>query len=445
MKLAVFAFAVALTLAISRANAADPLIVHEWGTFTCLQDETGRAIGAINSDDEPVPAFVHHAAISVANSNAIPLSAGKFTPVCYPPVTMRLETPVVYFHLPQNAPPTTVSVRVAFHGGWLTEFYPNADVTTPGVGEKQPRPMQLTADTVGTLAWPAVRVGTGTNLPVVDDKVWATPRQVQAACVTVGGESEDFLFYRGVGHLDSPVRVSGVTRSQLSLLLDPKLPKLEKREIAHSPFWLVSVTPSGLLAWTRGYIPSEVMPENNNLIGGFETNALTTGKHEAGVATLHTDMKTFLVKAGLFPDEAEAMLNTWQISYFKSPGTRLFYLVPRSWTDEQLPLHISGHPQITRVMVGRIEIVTPELRNRIRQIEANSETNMESPALATSVEKAMSVGEPLDQATKSLSPADRAYVLLGRFRDPILIDEQAQRPNPVLADFMYHHGIVPNG
>jgi hypothetical protein len=49
----------------------------------------------------------------------------------------------------------------------------------------------------------------------------------------------------------------------------------------------------------------------------------------------------------------------------------------------------------------------------------------------------------LDQAVKSLSPADRAYVLLGRFRDPILIDEQAQRPNPALADFMHRHGVVP--
>lgn len=35
------------------------LVVHEWGTFTSLQDETGRAIGGINSDDEPVPRFVH--------------------------------------------------------------------------------------------------------------------------------------------------------------------------------------------------------------------------------------------------------------------------------------------------------------------------------------------------------------------------------------------------
>src|SRR6476659_1533160 len=35
------------------------IVVHEWGTFTSYQDESGRAIGGINTDDEPVPAFVH--------------------------------------------------------------------------------------------------------------------------------------------------------------------------------------------------------------------------------------------------------------------------------------------------------------------------------------------------------------------------------------------------
>ena len=28
------------------AHASDALIVHEWGTFTCLQDEQGDALGA---------------------------------------------------------------------------------------------------------------------------------------------------------------------------------------------------------------------------------------------------------------------------------------------------------------------------------------------------------------------------------------------------------------
>src|SRR5580693_6486354 len=104
MKFAPVAFAAALTLAIPLVRAAEPpMVVHEWGTFTCLQDETGHALGAINSDDEPVPPFVHHAGMSIGNSNAAIGSRNigiqsKWTPADYPSVTMRLETPVIYFH-----------------------------------------------------------------------------------------------------------------------------------------------------------------------------------------------------------------------------------------------------------------------------------------------------------------------------------------------------------
>jgi hypothetical protein len=48
-------------IAVQLASAArgQPLLVHEWGTFTSLQDETGRTLAGINTDDEPVPSFCH--------------------------------------------------------------------------------------------------------------------------------------------------------------------------------------------------------------------------------------------------------------------------------------------------------------------------------------------------------------------------------------------------
>ena len=51
----------AIVLALPLVCFADqkPLIVHEWGTFTALQDESGRAIGGININDEPLPKFIH--------------------------------------------------------------------------------------------------------------------------------------------------------------------------------------------------------------------------------------------------------------------------------------------------------------------------------------------------------------------------------------------------
>ena len=57
--LAFFAAFGLLGLALTRDKK---LVVHEWGTFTSLQDEAGEAIGGINADDEPVPRFVRRLA-----------------------------------------------------------------------------------------------------------------------------------------------------------------------------------------------------------------------------------------------------------------------------------------------------------------------------------------------------------------------------------------------
>src|SRR5262245_18390842 len=119
------AIAIALGLACAArfgparpAWAQQPLVVDEWGTFTSFQDERGQAIVGINTDDEPLPDFVHslHDDLIIGTSSQ---GASK----CHMQVTMRLETPVLYFHPPAGAPPLTCDVRVEFRGGWLTQFY----------------------------------------------------------------------------------------------------------------------------------------------------------------------------------------------------------------------------------------------------------------------------------------------------------------------------------
>ena len=77
-------------------------------------------------------------------------------------------------------------------------------------------------------------------------------------------------------------------------------------------------------------------------------------------------MKNELVTEGLFDDEADALLNTWERSYFRNPGERVFFMVPREWTESVLPLKLSVPAQVTRVMVGRIEMVTPAQRELLQ-------------------------------------------------------------------------------
>src|SRR5947207_3876642 len=108
--------------------AASPkLIVHEWGTFTSLQDSQGITIGGITSDDEPLPRFVHdllRGRSDTLDSKGIPRGA-------HDEITMRLETPVMYFHLPRGAKPMTLDVSVQFRGGLLSQFYPDATTNVP--------------------------------------------------------------------------------------------------------------------------------------------------------------------------------------------------------------------------------------------------------------------------------------------------------------------------
>ena len=60
------------------------------------------------------------------------------------------------------------------------------------------------------------------------------------------------------------------------------------------------------------------------------------------------------------------MLETWRDSWFEE-GLRVFYILPRPLTDSVLPITISPQPtQLVRVLVSRVEIITPEMENAMR-------------------------------------------------------------------------------
>src|SRR5262245_40853526 len=73
------------------ASASDRLVIHEWGTFTCLQDETGRAISGVNTDDEPVPDFVHRISDLIPRPSELAPIYDKSVPRSHPQVFVRLE------------------------------------------------------------------------------------------------------------------------------------------------------------------------------------------------------------------------------------------------------------------------------------------------------------------------------------------------------------------
>src|SRR4051812_40867713 len=125
-----------LLLLTTRAGAEEPKwAIHEWGTFTSLQNEAGDAIGGINTDDEALPPFVHWGQYAVVlQPTEMPATFSKGIQSCHLDVTMRLETPVIYFRPPAAQKQTGIAnVTVKFRGGWLTEYYPNAEPSAPGL------------------------------------------------------------------------------------------------------------------------------------------------------------------------------------------------------------------------------------------------------------------------------------------------------------------------
>ena len=81
---------------------------------------------------------------------------------------------------------------------------------------------------------------------------------------------------------------------------------------------------------------------------------------DSSLPVLRHELETALIAQGLFPKEAQAMVETWRDSWFEE-GTRLIYIVPARAVDAFLPLHVDPAPsQTARVFVGRIELITPE-------------------------------------------------------------------------------------
>lgn len=437
----------------------EPLIVHEWGTFTSLQNEAGEPIGGINTDDEPVPQFVHRITDSLLISpTEVPAIFIKGAPSCHPDVSLRLETPVLYFHLPgawTHIPDVSVTAR--FRGGWLTEFYPNALADAPRVADDSGTVGPLRADTMSSLTWTNLDVGGDESGPPSNEPVWTAPRAVRAASVmTRSGEAEKFLFYRGVGHIDAPIAVAR-NADTAELVLRSHLPReLASREsLEVKSAWLVDVDAYGAVAF-RVLPPLRLGGTGRDKVLLRVSGDFAPGEYnEANREQLKSALHRALVADGLFDDEAQALLDTWELSYFKSTGMRVFFLVPRVWTELYLPLSVSRPAQVTRVMVGRIELVTPQQRSDLRQIAQMPAAEVTAGATRLRDDYFGRIGttspEQFRQVTagrQSLEaygiPVPRSYQLylaLGRFRNALLLDEVAKRPAPGLKALIYAYGL----
>jgi hypothetical protein len=172
-------------------------------------------------------------------------------------------------------------------------------------------------------------------------------------------ETEKFIFYRGAGSFKTPLHVSVNVNNEVVVRNSgaEKLSHLILVSIHHgqgafalmdelptdNPVFWMNLNASSSENWK--YFP---LPQFQDEVGGR--------------------LESALVSEGLFSDEAKAMVNTWKDSWLAEEGERVLYILPRTWTDEILPMTLSPQPKnLVRVMVGRAEIITPEAEMNLLQ------------------------------------------------------------------------------
>ena len=334
----------------------DRLVVHEWGTFTSIAGKDGVALEwrPLNGPSD-LPKFVH----STANLNTglrhinskIELTAA-----------VRMETPVIYFYSNREM---NVSTKVDFPKGKITEWYPLARAVDNGID------------------WGKMKVQPGApfNLPAdYSNNHYYAARETDAAplqvCATNGHatEQEKFLFYRGVGNFDLPLAVT----------LDNN--RVTVRNTTRDPIAQLIVFES-----RDGKIGFQII---DNLSG---TTTIDRPSLNQSTDVVIERLRNALVIAGLYDKEADAMIKTWRNSWFEA-GMRVFYILPRPTTDAVLPITIDPRPdELVRVLVGRTEIITPEMEKSVR--EQVSRLNDPSPAVrsaaAASIKKYGRFSEPI--------------------------------------------------
>lgn len=369
------ALALCFIFAAIRAEADTNYIAHEWGTFTSVQGGNGKLLMWRPLQTAELPGFVYN--LKNAGMNRRSLAGFNFKGEII--TLQRLETPVIYFYA--NGP-MNVDVDVKFPRGTITEWYPQAHQIGPTFAAN------TNASQEGILhesraIWrnleivPPSKYHSWLSDRLPEDSSgshYFAARATDANIVRANFTSDDktmsefekFIFYRGVGNFKTPLNATVDSQNILSV------ENTGADELNH--LFLIAVRTdestgerSGAIAALDHLAPSNTVQwQSLNLSA---TNSLNYLPLEQFQNDISSRMEVALISQGLFPAEAHAMVNTWRDSWFTEEGVRVLYLLPRAWTDETLPLALNPQPKgLTRVMVGRAEIISPETETNLFQL-----------------------------------------------------------------------------
>jgi hypothetical protein len=327
-----------------RAAPDSGLVVHEWGTFTTIAGADGTPVEWLPIDlsgGSDLPGFVEH----FRNANTFKACLRG---------TVRMETPVIYFHTPHEI---RASVHVSFAKGLITEWYPHASSVAPSA-PLSPDALYNTQED-GSISWDSFTVSPEVSTKFPRENTFShyyAARNTSATPLSINGPSsnqpEKFLFYRGVSNISLPLSAEVLPSGDITL---------DNR--------------------TGQRIPSLILFERRGDKLGYrivtsppDRAILQTPSVSGTIDSLRADLEDLLAAQGLFRDESRAMVETWQDSWFEE-GSRIFYIVPRDFVDSILPLSIQPAPdQVVRTFVGRIELLTPGTEKSIDAAIASNDS-----------------------------------------------------------------------
>jgi hypothetical protein len=338
-------------IAIStETEPAENYTVHEWGTFTSVSSSDGRMMEGLYLEEEVLPSFVHEFRFNDMRS----LKAMTRRPLPHMEgVNVKMETPVLYFYSDKQR---TVDVNVEFKGGVINQWYPQSV-------EKRKTKLNLGSETVHSLSqlnftknysdsinWRTTILPPNSHLSYTNKQnfetpTWINPRFTDANMLQIGSEREKFIFYRGLARFKQPLKVTAQSDQKITLI---------NKGTEDIGFALVYEYKKGKAhVWWTGSI------------GANSQQSVDKAEKDVNKA-IHQEFQNGLIKAGLFKKEAAAMLETWRHSYFEKEGLRVFWIVPRKFTDKILPLKLTPAPtNLERVLVGRTDVMTPEFEKSL--------------------------------------------------------------------------------
>jgi hypothetical protein len=371
-------------LAISAPN----YVAHEWGTFTSVQGADGVQLAWNPLSVSELPGFVYNwTKAGKAEGAAQLVFIGKSESMSL----QRMETPVIYFYSDDEI---TVSAKVDFPLGSMTEWYPKARFLGAGT-------LPVNGSGPRTLEWSGIQVSPvqqqAKSRPSLPEEKsgshYYAARATDADILRVNGETEKFLFYRGVGNFRAPLTVtqSGEIGESIGLQNAGKEPLrqlfvYQRRGDQARYVFVPNLEASGRLQISLdSSVPFASSEEIRKKLGG--------------------ELERALNREGLYEREAQAMVKTWDDSWFAEQGLRVFYALPGPWADRILPLSLEPKPaEVVRVMVGRAELITPQMENDLkREIVRYANGGLEEKASAVTAARALGLGRFLPTTVRRLT------------------------------------------